>query len=146
MMSADAPVPARSESRAPDPAAVPAGPRVLVVDDEPMVVRAVSQILARSGYDVLVADGPSTAEAQFAATGGAIDLLLTDVVMPEGGGRRLAERLRQQAPALRVLFMSGFTEHDSIRDGQALAGPLLSKPFTAVRLETAVRDALDLRS
>ncbi len=115
---------------------------MLVVDDEPMVVRAVSQILVRSGFEVLTAEGPVAAQARFAESPGAIDLLLTDVVMPEGGGRRLATRLLELAPAMRVLFMSGFTDHDSVRDDRALPGPLLTKPFTAARLEAAVRDAL----
>jgi two-component system, cell cycle sensor histidine kinase and response regulator CckA len=116
--------------------------RVLVVDDEPMVVRAVSQILARSGFEVITADGPAAALARFDESGGSIELLVTDVVMPEGGGRRLAARLLEQLPGLRVLFMSGFTDHDSVRDDRALPGPLLPKPFTAARLEAAVRDAL----
>ncbi len=120
--------------------------RVLVVDDEPMVVRAVSQILARSGFEVIAADGPAAALARFAESTGTIDLLLTDVVMPEGGGRRLAARLLEQVPGLRVLFMSGFTDHDSVRDDRALPGPLLTKPFTAARLEAAVREALTGRT
>lgn len=107
-----------------------------------MVVRAVSQILTRAGYNILTADGPIEATARFEAHRDAIQLLLTDVVMPDGGGRRLAEQLRLKEPSLRVLFMSGFTEHDSVRDERALPAPLLSKPFTASKLEAAVRDAL----
>jgi two-component system cell cycle sensor histidine kinase/response regulator CckA len=116
---------------------------VLVVDDEPMVVRAVSLILERSGYVVRTADGPSDAMARFEEAGGAIDLLLTDVVMPEGGGRRLADRLIERCPTLRVLFMSGFTEHDSVRDDRELPATLLTKPFNAAKLEAAVRRALE---
>lgn len=143
MMSTDATPPVRPDPRtSPPSAALPTGKRVLVVDDEPMVVRAVSQILARSGFEVLVADGPVAAEALFDAREGAIDLLLSDVVMPDGGGRRLAARLRERVPGLPVLFMSGFTEHDSVRDDAVIAAPLLLKPFTASRLEGAVRDAL----
>jgi two-component system cell cycle sensor histidine kinase/response regulator CckA len=122
--------------------APPAKGSVLVVDDEPMVVRAVSLILERSGYHVRTADGPSQAVERFDEAGGSIDLLLTDIVMPEGGGRRLADRLLEQAPALRVLFMSGFTEHESVRDERELAGPLLTKPFNAAKLEAAVRGVL----
>lgn len=130
---------------APSLAATPPRGTVLVVDDEPMVVRAVSMILERSGYAVTTAESPSDAVARFEEAAGRFDLLLTDVVMPEGGGRRLAERLRERLPALRVLFMSGFTEHESVRDDRALAGPLLMKPFSASKLEAAVRDALDGR-
>lgn len=116
--------------------------RLLVVDDEPMVVRAVSQILARAGFEILTASGPSEAEAAFARADGQIDLLLTDVVMPEGGGPRLAAELTARRPGLPVLFMSGYTGHESIAGDRQLPGPLLSKPFTAARLEAAVRDAL----
>ena len=108
-----------------------------------MVVRAVSQILTRAGYHVVTADGPVSATAKFDEHGEAIRLLLTDVVMPDGGGRRLADELTDRSPDLRVLFMSGFTEHESVRDERALPAPLLSKPFTASKLEAAVRDALD---
>ncbi len=107
-----------------------------------MVVRAVSQILTRAGFDVITAGGPVEAVAKFDAHADSIHLLLTDVVMPEGGGRRLAAELLGRAPSLRVLFMSGFTEHDSVRDERVLPAPLLSKPFTASKLEAAVRDAL----
>lgn len=140
--------PAAAHSAAPAPgsvgdAVIGARRRILVVDDEPMVVRAVSQILARLGFTVLSAAGPSEATAQFTAAEGGVDLLLTDVVMPEGGGRKLVQQLREREPALRVLFMSGFTGHESVRDANELPGPLLTKPFTAARLVAAVQDALD---
>jgi two-component system, cell cycle sensor histidine kinase and response regulator CckA len=116
---------------------------ILVVDDEPMVVRAVSQILSRTGFEVLSAAGPLEAEARFAERNGRVDLLLTDVVMPDGGGRELAQRLRERLPHLAVLFMSGFTGHESVRDERELPGPLLTKPFTAARLTAAVQGVLE---
>ena len=115
---------------------------ILVVDDEPMVVRAVSQILLRAGFTVVAATNPDEAVASFAEKEGAFDLLLTDVVMPGGGGRKLAERLVERSPSLRVLFMSGFTDHESVRDDRALPWPLLVKPFTSAKLLEAVLDAL----
>lgn len=142
--SADSSGPAARDD-APSLTVTPPRGTVLVVDDEPMVVRAVAMILARSGYGVTTAEGPSDAVARFDEAAGCFDLLLTDVVMPDGGGRRLAERLRERMPALRVLFMSGFTDHESVRDDRELAGPLLMKPFSASKLEAAVRDALDAR-
>lgn len=138
--------PATSQSVPADAGTVQASlPRgsVLVVDDEPMVASAVGQMLARSGYSVCTATGPAEADLHFTEAGGAFDLLLTDIVMPDGGGRRLAERLVERAPGLRVLFMSGFTEHDSVRDERALPAPLLTKPFSAARLVAAVRRVLD---
>ena len=144
--AARAPAPGAPVAPASDRAAGPvlgARGRILVVDDEPMVVRAVSQILTRMGFAVLSAAGPIEAAARFAAAEGGVDLLLTDVVMPEGGGRKLVQDLREREPALRVLFMSGFTGHESVRDERQLPGPLLTKPFTAARLVAAVQDALD---
>ncbi len=116
---------------------------VLVVDDEPMVAGAVAQILARTGYTVHTAGGPGEAEARFEGLAGAVDLLLTDILMPEGGGRKLAERLRERSSALRVLFMSGYTEHDSVRDDRELEAPLISKPFSGSKLIAAVQRVLD---
>ena len=113
-----------------------------MVDDEPMVVRAAAQILSRAGFTVITADGPLDAEARFEAAPGPIRLLLTDMVMPDGGGRRLAERLVARSHSLRVLFMSGFTEHDSVRDERALPAPLITKPFSASKLGAAVSDVL----
>lgn len=107
-----------------------------------MVVRAVSQILLRAGFTVVAATNPGEAESNFVENDGAFDLLLTDVVMPGGGGRRLAERLVKRSPSLRVLFMSGFTEHESVRDDRVLPWPLLVKPFTSAKLLAAVEGAL----
>jgi two-component system, cell cycle sensor histidine kinase and response regulator CckA len=75
---------------------------------------------------------------------GPIDLLLTDVVMPKLGGRDLANLVSASRPAIRVLYMSGYTggaisHHDVLADGVLL----LEKPFTADKLARAVREALD---
>ena len=125
------------------PVRSPARGVVLVVDDESMVAGAVAQILARSGYAVHTAAGPAEAELRFDELGGQVDLLLTDVVMPDGGGRRLADRLRERFPSLRVLFMSGYTEHDSVRDDRALSAPLITKPFSGSRLVAMVQRVLE---
>jgi two-component system cell cycle sensor histidine kinase/response regulator CckA len=75
---------------------------------------------------------------------GRIDLLLTDVVMPELNGRALAERLAERWPRLRVLFMSGYTDDEILRRGLAQAGSsFLEKPFTPERVAGAIRRALD---
>jgi DNA-binding NarL/FixJ family response regulator len=73
-----------------------------------------------------------------------IDLILTDVVMPDVGGRVLAECVAEHTRAPRVLYMSGYTDDDILRRGLTRSGaPLLQKPFTRDALARAVRDVLD---
>ena len=77
---------------------------------------------------------------------GAIDLLLTDVVMPKLGGGELARRLAALRPGLRVLFMSGYTDGALAQHGVLAEGvALLEKPFSGEKLVRAVRDQLDRR-
>ncbi|MBZ5557413.1 MAG: response regulator, partial [Acidobacteriia bacterium] len=86
-----------------------APPRILAVDDEDGVRRFVDRALTAAGYIVTVAaDGPEALEA--VARIGQIDLLLADVNMPQMVGHELARRLRQAAPALKVLYLTGFAD------------------------------------
>ena len=98
------------------------------------------QLLARAGYEVLAAAGPSEALAMFGEHQGDIGLLLTDVVMPEMHGPALAERLTAQRPDLRVLFVSGYSE--GMPDSASGRVAFLPKPFTADALIAAVQNAL----
>jgi signal transduction histidine kinase len=113
---------------------------VLVVEDDLSVRALAVRVLRGLGYQTLEARDPRDAETVAAGHPGAIDLLLTDVVMPGGDGRMLAQRLRAQRPHLRVLFMSGYA-------GQAGLGasghPFIDKPFTAGELGPRVRAVLD---
>jgi two-component system cell cycle sensor histidine kinase/response regulator CckA len=114
---------------------------VLVVDDEPMVRELVHVMLEQRGYRVLVAgNGP---EALRIGEGhhGPIDLLVSDVVMPEMRGPEVAARLAAARPGLKLLYMSGYTA-DAIDFGKG-AIPFLDKPFTSDLLATKVREALD---
>jgi CheY-like chemotaxis protein len=119
---------------------------VLVVEDEDEVRGVVRQILERGGYQVLEARHGVEGEAAAAGHPGPIDLLLTDVVMPELSGRELASRVRARRPETRVLYMSGYAPDRARGDGRASAGPLdapcLQKPFTVSALVDAVRDRL----
>ncbi|WP_437516692.1 ATP-binding protein [Sorangium sp. So ce1099] len=120
------------------------GGTVLVTDDEEAVVTLASRLLAQSGYTTLTARGPLEAVRVCEAQRGRIDLLLTDVLMPEMSGCELAERLVKLRPDMKVLFMSGYTG-DAL-DGKLAARPgaaLLGKPFTAESLLRAVRKALE---
>ncbi|MCX5742784.1 MAG: PAS domain S-box protein [Proteobacteria bacterium] len=113
---------------------------VLVVEDEPSLLRVTTRALVSLGYVVLGAGGPAEATRIALAHGGAIDLLLTDVVMPQMNGRDLAAQLTSARPGLKALFMSGYS-------GQLLGAVamerLLAKPFSLGALATAVRAVLD---
>jgi PAS domain S-box-containing protein len=117
---------------------------VLLVEDDEGVRSLARSILARNGYIVLEAATPGEAQAIVTRGGGSIDLLVTDVVMPEMSGRSLAERLRAELPQLKVLYMSGYMESPGARhDVPEFFKRLLSKPFTGDGLLRAVREALD---
>ncbi|HLH26780.1 MAG TPA: ATP-binding protein [Chloroflexota bacterium] len=117
---------------------------VLVVDDEDAVRSLVRAVLEARGYTVLVASGGDEALQVSERHPGAIDLLVTDVVMPGMDGRELVRRLRLTRPDLRVLYASGYTAHTMTRHG--VLEPqmvLLQKPFTTEALARKVREALD---
>ncbi|AUX42931.1 hypothetical protein SOCE26_043710 [Sorangium cellulosum] len=116
------------------------GGTVLVTDDEDAVVALASRILSQHGYTTLTARGPREALRVCEEQRGGIDLLLTDVLMPEMNGTELAERLVKQRPQMRVLLMSGYTG-DALGAG-APSAAVLEKPFTAESLLRAVRKAL----
>lgn len=116
---------------------------ILLVEDEDAVRRIARIGLEHEGYTVLAASGAAEALSKFEECGKAIDLLVTDVVMPEIGGRQLAETLRIRQPGLRVLYVSGYTDDVVVRHGLAEVGDFLQKPFTAFELSRKVRELLD---
>jgi two-component system, cell cycle sensor histidine kinase and response regulator CckA len=116
---------------------------LLLVEDEPGVRQLVKGMLESSGYRVLAAPAPSAAERLCAAFDGRIDLLLTDVVLPESSGFDLSHRLRGDRPDMRVMYISGFPE-PLVREGGDVSGThFLSKPFDRAALLAGVRRALD---
>jgi signal transduction histidine kinase len=128
------------------PAAVPSrgAETVLLVEDEAGVRALGARILERQGYTVLEACNGRDALAVAARHTGYIDLLLTDVVMPEMGGKQLAEALVAKDASLRVLFISGYTDGDISRRGELNPyTAFLQKPFTAKALLGRVREVLD---
>ena len=109
--------PAAAETEAPLVKAAGGSETILLVEDEDQVRNLVRDTLRREGYKVL--DAPSAAEARriAAAYKGPIHLLLTDVVMPKEGGRELAASLVPRRPAMKVLFMSGYTDQAGVNSG-----------------------------
>jgi PAS domain S-box-containing protein len=113
---------------------------VLLVDDEHAVLQAVRRTLERRGYTVMWARSPEEALAAESAHQGAIDALVTDVVMPRMSGRLLAESISARRPGIGVLYITGHTTDGELR--RDVLGPnrqLLYKPFTTESLLSAVR-------
>lgn len=117
---------------------------VLLVEDEEMVRAVARDTLQAQGYTVLEAMNGGAALLISERHQGTIDLLLTDVVMPYMSGPELAERLTAQRPAMRVLYMSGYTD-DALAPHGVLqpVTAFLAKPFTPDSLLRAVREALE---
>ncbi|MBN2371949.1 MAG: PAS domain S-box protein [Vicinamibacteria bacterium] len=138
-----APVGAADES---GPPGRPSPATVLVVEDEEIVRRLIVEVLEEAGYTVLSADNGAEAVRIAETHSGALDLLVTDVFMPQMGGRQLAARLRQMRPGIGVLFISGYPK-DSIQAAGALEPEiqLLHKPFVPTDLVRRVRETLKRR-
>jgi PAS domain S-box-containing protein len=119
---------------------------ILLVEDEEGVRALAQRVLERHGYTVLEARHGADALRIAADFDGRIDLVLTDVVMPEMGGREMVDALTSSRTDVQALFMSGYTDDDIIRRGLLDPGlAFLQKPFTSNALAQAVRDLLDCR-
>jgi len=117
---------------------------ILLVEDEENVRGLVSLVLRAYGYEVLVATDGRDALRLAKSHAGAIDLLLTDVVMPHLSGRQVADALQPQFPRMKVLYMSGYTDDAVVRHGLVHGQmPFLQKPATPVNLARKVRSLLD---
>jgi two-component system, cell cycle sensor histidine kinase and response regulator CckA len=127
------------------PAEVPRGHEtILVVEDIESLREVIRETLEESGYTVLLASNGEDALMLCRERAGQIDLLLTDVVMPKLGGGALARLLLALRPALRVLYMSGYSEGAISQHGILGEGvTLLEKPFSVDKLLRVVREALD---
>jgi two-component system cell cycle sensor histidine kinase/response regulator CckA len=116
---------------------------ILVVDDEPDVLRLLQAILTEDGFEVLTAKSADLAIKAFGRLARQPDLLLTDVVMPGMSGPMLVDHLRQLAPDLKVLFMSGFDDRHVVRRYVVDKGfQLIPKPFTVKSLRRAIDGAI----
>lgn len=118
---------------------------VLVVEDEPAVLALASSMLTALGYRVLSADRPSVAIRLAEESERPIDLVLTDVVMPEQRGPALAKTIARRWPLAREIFMSGYPGPLGERQVAGLeASKILPKPFSVATLAQRVRETLDL--
>ena len=116
---------------------------ILMVEDEPAILKMTTKMLTLQGYTVLVAETPSEAIRLAEENAGVIDLLMADVIMPEMNGRALAENLVKRFPGLRCLFMSGYTADVIAHHGVLDEGvSFIQKPFTTKALAHKVRETL----
>ena len=119
------------------------GETVLIVEDDPAVRTLVSEVLSELGYlYVEAADGPSAVPVL--ESDQRIDLLISDVGLPGMNGRQLAEIARQLRPALKVLFITGYAEHATVRGGFLDTGmQMITKPFAFDHLTSKVREMIE---
>ena len=138
----DQPVPARNDTD-PLPIARLCNETILLVEDEPMILEMANIILQAQGYVVLSATTPNKAIELAEQHSGQIDLLITDVIMPEMNGRDLASRLRSRHQDFKLLFMSGYTadviDHQGILDENC---NFLQKPFSSKDFRAKIREIL----
>jgi CheY-like chemotaxis protein len=116
---------------------------VLVVEDDPLVRRLSSDSLRELGYTVLESESAAAA-LEILGAASKIDLLFTDVVMPEMNGKKLVEEALKKRPGLKVLFTTGYTRNAVVHGG--VLDPdvnFISKPFTIQQLASKVRAVLD---
>jgi PAS domain S-box-containing protein len=132
----------RKES--PVPPAARGHETILLVEDEPAILKMATMMLERQGYRVLAASAPGEAVRVAGEHAGEIHLLMTDVVMPEMNGRDLAKNLMSLYPDLMCLFMSGYTANVIAHRGVLDEGVhFIQKPFSMLDLAAKVREVLD---
>jgi PAS domain S-box-containing protein len=134
-----------SDSARNAPAELPQGDEtVLLAEDEEQVRRMTRTILEMNGYRVLEASSGDEALATYKQHEGRIDLVITDVVMPQMSGRELAQSLEALRPGIKVLYVSGYTDDAIVRHGLLDEGiAFIQKPFTPEAFSRKVREVLD---
>jgi two-component system, cell cycle sensor histidine kinase and response regulator CckA len=136
-------LPAAAAGKSARPIALNAGGRtILLVEDNEMVRRLAQDLLESFGAEIIVCDGPK--QALQLSAGKQIDLLLTDVVMPDMNGPQLHRKLLRTHPALKALYMSGYTSNAIVHHGVLDGGvDFIQKPFTVEQLAKKVEAALN---
>lgn len=118
------------------------GQTVLIADDEEPVRRVASRLLARNGYAVREAASGAEALQMLTEGKGAIDLLVTDIIMPVMGGLELARRVATDFPGLPILLISGYSDNQEVGNSIPADLDLLQKPFSGTELTAAVARCL----
>jgi signal transduction histidine kinase/CheY-like chemotaxis protein len=120
------------------------GESILLVEDEAIMMDVARQMLEKMGYKVLTATSPKQAINLAKQNIDMIDLLITDIIMPEMNGRQLADQIKTFSPTIKILFMSGYTSNIIAEQGMLQEGmDLLQKPFSMHDLAMRIRMVLD---
>ena len=136
---------ARPES--PEPEETTGKETILIVEDDPVLLEMGAIMLQRLGYRVLTAAIPQEAREIVNTHGRAIDLMITDVVMPEMNGKDLAARIQEICPDIRLIFMSGYTANVIVHQGVLEEGiNFIQKPFSLQNLAAKIREVLNRRA
>ena len=115
--------------------------KILVIDDEPVVLNSCRKVLEEDGFDVYLV--PSADEALKTMKRGGIDLLLVDVKMPKHDGIYLMQKVKEQWPDVPIIVMSGYPTPDTITDGDKMgAAAFIAKPFTPDELLETIRQVI----
>ncbi len=119
------------------------GGTILLVEDSDVVREVITRMLESGGFTVLPASGAENALSISRRKDVAIDLLLTDIVMPEVSGVELAASLERERPDIRILFMTGYAEEVVVNEGiPGKGGECIGKPFTQEQITKMVRKIL----
>jgi len=115
--------------------------KILVIDDEPVVLDSCRKVLEEDGFDVRLV--PSADEALKVIKDDGFDLLLVDVKMPKHDGIYLMQKVKEQWPDIPIIVMSGYTTPDTINDGAKMgAAAFIAKPFTPDELIKELRQVI----
>jgi adenylate cyclase len=120
----------------------PYGRLILIVDDEPMILRSVSATLAEAGFRIMVAENGAAGLDAFLRLAEQIDLVLTDVVMPIMDGIAMADSIKSHTPDARIVLMTGYSE-PVIAGMRGGSYPLIRKPFLSEDLLRIIKANLD---
>ncbi len=116
----------------------------MIVEDEPAIVEITKSILEELNYTVITADSPAEAIISSSSYEGEIDLLITDIIMPEMNGRDLAAEISAGRPGIKVLFMSGYTADVIARQGIVKKGfSFIQKPFSMKDIAVKISSVLE---
>ncbi len=117
-------------------------PRILLVEDERAVREMLSRVLTRQGYELIVASTGDQAVALCDEDVAALDLVISDIVMPGASGPDVAAHLLARAPHLEVLFMSGYADHPLFKRVVNAGSRFIGKPFSLAHFRAIVKEAL----